>query len=119
MPAWEDYVRKAVDRLAASPALVALTITNEVNLPLSANTSDGAFKNAVQALVRGTVVAHDELARLGRADVRLGFSYAYRYLPTADARFWSDIGAAATPAFRRAVSYVGVQLYPGLFFPPV
>jgi hypothetical protein len=119
LDAWEAYVRRAVDRLAASPALVSLTITNEVNLPLSANTSDGAYRNARAAIVRGTVAAHEELARLGRRDVELGFSYAYRYLPNADVRFWKDIGGFATPAFREAVDYVGVQLYPGLFFPPV
>ena len=119
MEAWERYVRQAVDRLATSRALVALTITNEVNLPISANTSDGAFKDAISAIVRGVVAARQELADIGRSDVAVGFSYAYRYAPSEDVKFWKQIGAAATPAFRAALSYVGVQLYPGLFWPPV
>jgi hypothetical protein len=119
MNAWVQYVREATAALARNPALVALTITNEVNFPTSPNTSDGAYKNALDALVLGIVAAHQELAAIGRGDVSLGFSYAYRYLPSSDDQFWTGIGQRATPAFLRALDYVGVQLYPGLVYPPV
>ena len=119
MRAWRRFVRRAAKRLGRNPDLVALTITNEVNLPISANTSDGAYARALDAIVAGTAAAHRKLRRSGRRDVRLGFSYAYRYLPSSDAEFWRGIGARATPRFRRALDYVGVQLYPGLFWPPV
>ena len=119
MAAWRSYVRAAVRGLAKHRALVALSITNEVNLPVSANTSDGAYKGAVQAIVDGVVAARRQLVRMHRPGVRLGFTYAYRYVPSADAQFFRDIGAAATPAFRKALNYVGVQLYPGRFVPPV
>jgi hypothetical protein len=119
MAAWEEYVRQVIRALARNRALVALTITNEVNFPISSNTSDGAFKNALDALVRGVIAARAELVRQGRPDVALGFSYAYRYLPDRDADFWKGIGARATPAFLAALRYVGVQLYPGLVYPPV
>jgi hypothetical protein len=119
MTAWLQYVRQATAGLAQNPALVALTITNEVNFPTSPNTSDGAYKNALDALVLGIVAAHQELIAIGRADVSLGFSYAYRYLPSSDDQFWSGIAQRATPAFRRALDYIGVQLYPGLVYPPV
>ncbi len=116
--AWEAYVRAFVQGLAPNRAVIALTITNEVNLPLSSNTSDGAFKRPLDAIVRGTVAAREELDRLGRGDVQLGFSYAYRYLPDQDVAFWRGIGERATPAFLAATEYVGVQIYPGLFYPP-
>jgi hypothetical protein len=119
MNAWLQYVRDATAALAQNPALVALTITNEVNFPTSPNTSDGAYKNALDALVLGIVAARQELTALGRADVSLGFSYAYRYLPSSDDQFWYGIAQRATSAFRRALDYVGVQLYPGLVYPPV
>jgi hypothetical protein len=119
MAAWERFVRAAAAALSRTPALVALDITNEVNLPISSNTSDGAYTGAVQALVRGVAAARAELDARGRPDVSIGFTYAYRYTPQADARFWQDVGAAATPAFRAALGHVGVQLYPGLFWPPV
>jgi hypothetical protein len=118
MNAWLRYVREATAALAQNPALVALTITNEVNFPTSPNTSDGAYKNALDALVLGIVAARQELTALGRGDVSLGFSYAYRYLPSSDDQFWTGIAQRATPAFRRALDYVGVQLYPGLVYPP-
>jgi hypothetical protein len=118
MAAWEQYVRDATGALAQNRAVVALTITNEVNLPISPNTSDGAYEGALDAIVRGVIAAQDELDRLGRGEVALGFSYAYRYFPDQDLAFWRGIGERATPAFHHALDYVGVQLYPGLFWPP-
>lgn len=119
MRAWARFVRRVARRLGRNPALVALTVTNEANLPLSPNTSDGSFDGARRAIVKGIPAAHRVLARIGRDDVRLGFSYAYRYLPSEDAEFWSELGAIGGRRFRRALDYVGVQLYPGLFWPPV
>jgi hypothetical protein len=119
MLAWERFVRAATRRLARSRALVALDITNEVNLPLSSNTSDGAFKNPVDALVRGVVTARRTLRKMHRRGVSLGFTFAYRYVPSADAGFWTTLGQKTTPAFRSALGHVGLQLYPGLFWPPV
>jgi hypothetical protein len=118
MGAWRRFVKRATKALAANPALVSLSVTNEVNLPISPNTSDGAYAGALQALVSGVVEARRTLRRAGRTDVEVGFTYAYRYLPQSDAEFWRSIGELATPRFRRALDYVGVQLYPGLFVPP-
>jgi hypothetical protein len=119
MVAWTRFARRATRALARNRALVALSITNEVNLPLSENTSDGAYERAVEAIVRGVRAADRVLRRRGRGEVELGFTYAYRYLPAADVSFWEQIGAHGGPRFRRALDYVGVQLYPGLFWPPV
>jgi hypothetical protein len=119
MAVWEAYVRQATKALAKSRALVALDITNEVNLPISSNTSDGAYAGALDALVRGVTVAKAALRKLKRPHVSVGFTFAYRYVPSEDASFWRNLGAAATPAFRKALGHVGLQLYPGLFWPPV
>jgi hypothetical protein len=119
MAAWRRFVRRATRRLAENPALVALSVTNEVNLPLSENTSDGAYERATDAIVAGIPEAARALRRAGRPEVELGFTYAYRYLPMADARFWGRLEELSTARFRRALDYVGVQLYPGLFWPPV
>ena len=119
MKAWKRFVRRAAKTLGRNDELVALTITNEVNLPVSPNTSDGSFEGARRAIVRGIPAAQRALKRIGRPDVELGFSYAYRYLPDEDNEFWSEIGSTGTKRFRRALDYVGVQLYPGLFWPPV
>jgi hypothetical protein len=114
--AYARYVRAAVRELAARPAVIALSITNEANLIASPNTSDGIFLGATRALVRGIEAARDEADAMGRTDLALGFTYAYR-LPTDEAWFRS-IGRLGGPAFREAVDYVGLQAYPGLVWPP-
>ena len=118
IPAWERYVRKAVRELGRRPSVVAFSITNEANLPASPNTSDGAYEGVVDALVRGVVVAREELDSIGRTDVDVGFTLMWRWSPESDAKFWDDIAGRATPEFRAAVDYVGLQIYPGLVWPP-
>jgi hypothetical protein len=117
--AWARFVTKAVRRLGRRPSVSAFSITNEINFPVSPNTSDGAYDRALEAMVRGTIVAHRQLRRLNRPDVDVGFSVAWRYIPSADSKLWEDLGDLATPRFRRALDYVGVQIYPGLIWPPV
>jgi hypothetical protein len=118
MAAWAGYVRTAARILGKRPNLKALTITNEANFPISPNTSDGSNPGVLQAIVTGVTTARQQFDRMGRPDVELGFSFAWRWLPNADADFWRQLGALATPAFRRALDYVGLQIYPGLVFPP-
>jgi hypothetical protein len=95
-----------------------MSITNEANLPISPNTSDGAYAGVLDALVRGIVVAREEAVRLGRAELPLGFTVMWRWEPESDQRFWEELGRRATPEFRSALSYVGLQAYPGLVWPP-
>jgi hypothetical protein len=116
--AWARYVRRVVRRLGSRPSVVGFTITNEANLPISPNTSDGAYEGAIPALVRGIVAADRELRRIGRPRLPVGFSVMWRWLPDQDAAFWERVGKRATPAFRRALDYVGLQVYPGLVWPP-
>lgn len=114
---WVAYVRTAVSRLGRIRAVTGFSITNEANFPVSPNTSDGAYKGVVDALVQGVVAARRTLNRL-HLRLPVGFNVAWRYAPDSDAQFWQDIAAKATPAFRRSLSYVGIQVYPGLVWPP-
>jgi hypothetical protein len=115
---WEAFVRAAVRELGARSAVVAFSITNEANLPISPNTSDGAYEGVHDAIVRGIAAAREELDALGRPDVQLGFGVMWRWSPDSDRRFWQDLGAKATPEFRAALDHVGLQVYPGLVWPP-
>jgi hypothetical protein len=119
MKAWVRFVRRAVRTLGSRPSVVAFSIVNEANLPVSPNTSDGAYDRVVDAVVRGIGAGQRALRRVGRPRVPLGFTVAWRYLPEEDASFWRRLGNRATPRFRRALDYVGLQVYPGLFWPPV
>lgn len=116
IPAYLDFVRDAVRAFAPRRAVIALSITNEPNLVVSPNTSDGFYRKNVDALVQGIVAARREADRLRRPDLQLGFTYAYRFV--ADELFFDEIGARSTPAFQAALDYVGLQAYPGLFYPP-
>jgi len=119
MAAWERYVRTAAEILGRRPSVKALTITNEGNFTATPNTSDGGYPGVRQAIVTGILAARDQLDRAGRPDVELGFSFAWRWLPNSDAAFWAELGSRGNAEFRRAVDYVGVQIYPHLVWPPL
>jgi hypothetical protein len=110
---WTRFVRHVVDALGSDPHVVGLTITNEINLRGSPNTSDGAFPRAQAALIDGILAAHREALRRGDAQLALGFTYAYRFDPTVDARMFEALRRGGR-AFRRALGFVGVDFYPEL-----
>ncbi len=97
--AWERYVRHVVDVFGPKRRVVAMTITNEVNVTFSPNTSDGYYQGAQDALVGGIEAAHDEALRRGFRQLKFGFTYAYRFSPTGDAAFFSYLGAARRQSF--------------------
>ncbi len=115
--AWRAYVERVVDGFGPNRHVVAMTITNEVNIAVSPNTSDGAFPRARDALIDGITSARAEARRRHFDQLRFGFTYAYRF--DHDAAFFSYLGAHGGPAFRRAVDFVGLDFYPGTVVPPV
>jgi hypothetical protein len=117
--AWDAYVRQVVDSLGANRDVVAMTITNEVNVPISPNTSDGYYQGADQALVGGIEAAHAEALKRGYDQLRFGFTYAYRFSPQGDAAMFQYIGAHGGATFQKALGFVGLDFYPGSFYPPV
>jgi hypothetical protein len=115
--AWTQYVRHVVDVFGPDPHVVAMTITNEDNINVSANTSDGSYRNATGALTAGVVAARAEADAHGWRRLSFGFTYAWRFSPSGDAAFWSAL-AQGGPAFVAALGFVGVDAYPGSFYPP-
>ncbi len=115
---WRAWVRHVVDVFGRYRQVVDMTITNEVNLNVSSNTSDGSYKDAQQALIEGIEAAHAEAVRRGFRRLRFGFTYAYRWNPESDASFFSYLGAHGGRRFVRALGYVGLDFYPGSFYPP-
>ncbi|MDQ6836568.1 MAG: hypothetical protein M3016_10320, partial [Actinomycetota bacterium] len=118
LAAWRAYVRHVVDVFGSDPRVVAMTITNEVNVTFSSNTSDGAYTNAKDALIQGIVAAHSEAVRKRFDRLRFGFTYAYRFSPSGDASFFAYLGAHGGSAFRAALGFVGLDFYPGSVYPP-
>ncbi|HVV74935.1 MAG TPA: hypothetical protein VHC43_02790 [Mycobacteriales bacterium] len=116
---WSRWVRHVVDVLGKNKALTSLTITNEVNLAISPNTSDGSFKAGKGALVHGVEAAYDELrAHHWAHRVLVGFTFAYRLDPTADARLFEFLASNGGAKLRAALGFVGLDAYPGTVYPP-
>jgi hypothetical protein len=118
IPAWVAYVRHVVDSLGGNRRVVAMTITNEVNVTFSPNTSDGYYARAEDAVIAGIEAARAEALRKRFTQLRFGFTYAYRFSPSQDAAFFSYLGAHGGRAFRRALGFVGLDFYPGTVYPP-
>ena len=118
LAAWTAYVRHVVDVFGSDPHVVSMTITNEVNVTFSPNTSDGSYTSAQDALIQGIEAAHDEAVKRGDTQLRFGFTYAYRFSPAGDARFFAYLGAHGGSAFRQALGFVGADVYPGSVYPP-
>jgi hypothetical protein len=106
-------VRHVVDVFGPNPHLVAMTITNEINIAISPNTSDGAYPGAEQALIQGIIAAHREAQRRGFKQLRFGFTYAYCFNSASDAAMFSALRGGGK-AFRKALGFVGVDYYPEL-----
>ena len=118
LAAWTAYVRHVVDVFGSDPHVVAMTITNEVNVTFSPNTSDGSYTNAEDALIQGIEAAHGEALKRDDHQLRFGFTYAYRFSPAGDTAFFGYLGGHGGSAFRRALGFVGVDFYPGSVYPP-
>jgi hypothetical protein len=118
LAAWEAYVRHVVDVFGPNPRVVAMTITNEVNVTFSPNTSDGSYANSRDALIDGIEAARSEALARGFSQLRFGFTYAYRFSPPGDASFFTYLGQHGGAAFRSALGFVGIDFYPGSIYPP-
>jgi hypothetical protein len=113
------FVHRIVDTIAPNQRVIDLQVTNEVNFSISPSTSDGAYGGAKDALIQG-VIAAAEQARLDHAaHVRVGFNWFYRTDPVSEQLFWSYLGEHGGKRFDSAVNWVGLDAYPGTFFPPV
>jgi hypothetical protein len=117
--AWLRYVRDVVDRFGPNPRVVAIQVTNEVNLAISPDSSDGAYDGARDALIQGVKAAKAEARARGFDQLEIGFNWAYRNSPSEEQSFWNYLREHGGPSFVRALDWVGVDAYPGTFLPPV
>ena len=110
------FTRAMVARLG--PRLKAIQVMNEVNNGLSPDASDGAYPGAREALPRAIIAAADEKRRRGIDRLEIGMNWFYRLTPDHEYRFWRELGEKGGPALARSLDWVGLDAYPGTFFPP-
>jgi hypothetical protein len=118
IPTWRRHVREVVRRFGGIRRVVALQVTNEVNLTLSRDSSDGAYRGARRALVAGVIAARDEVRRRGPRRLRIGFNWFWRLDRDTERDFWRTLHALGGRRFARSVDWLGLDLYPGTVFPP-
>jgi len=116
--AWTRHVREVVRRFGSNPRVIGLQIANEVNFTFSADSSDGAYRGARDALVQGVIAAKDEARSRGYGQLGIGFNWAYRLDPASEESFWRSLRDKGGPAFASAVDWIGLDAYPGTVFPP-
>jgi hypothetical protein len=112
------FVRAVVRKYGANPGVVAFQVTNEVNFPVSGDSSDGVYKQAQDALIAGVEAGSAEARADGYRQVGVGFNWFYRYSPSSDQAFWQYLHDHGGAALVRALDWVGLDIYPGTFFPP-
>ncbi len=112
------YVRRMVRRFGRNPRVVAFQVTNEVNVTFSPDSSDGAFDRARDALVRGIIAGDAAARRRGYDQLEVGFNWLYRTDPSSEQTFWDHLRERGGRRFVRALDWIGLDAYPGTFFPP-
>jgi len=112
---WCSFVEQVVQRHGSS--LGSIGITNEANLLSVPYAPDGAYPNALEALVDGILVAAATKARVA-AGTALGFTAAADVDPANDAEFWQRVTERGGHAFGAALGFAGLTLYPGGFSGP-
>ena len=118
VPQYVEFLRGMVRRYGMNPRFLSIQVTNEANFPGSADTSDGAFEGAKDALIQGVQAVDEEATRLGYDQVEVGFNWFYRMPDDVEYPFWEYLRDVGGPPFVAALDWVGVDAYPGTFFPP-
>jgi hypothetical protein len=117
LAAWRSHVREVVRRFGRIRRVIALQIANEVNLTVSPDSSDGAYRRAREALVAGVIAAKREVRLLGFRRLEIGFNWFWRLDPESERGFWAALRRHGGARFARAVDWVGLDIYPGTVFP--
>jgi hypothetical protein len=113
-----SFVRGVVRRFGANDLVKGFQVTNEVNFTASPDSSDGAYAGSRDALIQGVIAAKDEARMLGYRHVQIGFNWIYRTDPGNERSFWEYLGSAGGERFVKSLDWVGLDAYPGTFFPP-
>jgi hypothetical protein len=118
VPNYVAFVRGMVARLGSNPRLAGVQVTNEANNNTSPDASDGSFAGVREALVKGVIAAKDEARKHGYKRVHIGFNWFYRLDPQSEQDFWSSLAQLGGKQFVDSLDWVGLDAYPGTFFPP-
>jgi hypothetical protein len=116
---WVRFVRHVTLAFGRDRRVVGIQVANEVNLaPVAPDASDSFFAGAEEALVRGVVAASDVARRRGYEQLGIGFNWLYWPGLATEEGFFEGLHLLGGGEFTRAVDWVGLDAYPGTFYPP-
>jgi hypothetical protein len=115
VPGYVAFVRDAVRAFGSNPRFVSVQVTNEANIGAAPDAADGSYAGASDALIRGVIAAKAQARRNGAGGPAVGFNWAYS-LDRAEPGFWRRLGRGGA-AFRRALDWVGIDVFPGTWGP--
>ncbi|HVF77214.1 MAG TPA: hypothetical protein VNA28_02865 [Solirubrobacteraceae bacterium] len=115
---YQDWVRTQARRLAALPGTLSIQIANEPTNP-AAGAGDGSYPGVIEAIASAVPAAREEVVAAGRQDILIGFNWDSGLPPATTEPFWSALKTAGGAAFTQAVGFVGVNIYPGTWTPPL
>jgi hypothetical protein len=113
-----EFVRETVRTLGRSRRFVSLQVANEVNVRVAPNAADGFYAGAEDALIAGVMAASEERSARRLTWLQIGFNWAFSSDP-AEGRFWRYLWRRGGRRFVRCVDWVGLDIYPGTWGPPV
>lgn len=109
------FVEQVVDNHATNPMVHRIVIGNEINV-VNGNpgSSDGPFVGVNEATIAGVLAARVKLDAGGFDTTQVGISLAVLERET-DAQFLQALTALGGDAFKAAVDFVGLNVYPGMW----
>ena len=111
---YSKFVETVVRRYGSNPNLHRFVIGNEANVTWgNPSSSDGPFANSAEAIARGTISAKRVLARM-KSTAQVGFNIAITERNT-DAAFIQKLVDLGGESFVQSVSFLGINVYPGLW----
>jgi hypothetical protein len=111
------FTRAAVRAFGHDRSFVSTQVTNEANVGGAPNAADGYYAGARDALIRGVIAAKAEIRADGFNRVKVGFNWAYA-TDSGESAFWKYL-ARGGRAFTSSLDWVGLDVYPGTWGPPI
>ncbi len=108
------FVRGVIDRYGTNPRVAQFVIGNEINIVNgNPDSSDGPIAGVRDATVQGVIAARQELTNV-KSGATLGTDFAILDR-NADAQFLHDLVQLGGDPFKSAITFVGINVYPGLW----
>ena len=111
---YTEFVRSIAQRYGTNPNLYRLVVGNEANVTWgNPEASDGPFKDASTAVVRGSITARAELNRV-KSQAQVGVNIAILERET-DAAYLKSLVKLGGSSFTSSIAFLGINVYPGLW----